>query len=71
MAFASWQLHWNSPEYRNAPVPERPERTHRRDLDAYLDHYNYDRAHNGRITQGRIPGDIIDPARKMSGESPT
>jgi transposase InsO family protein len=37
----------------------------RRDLDAYLDHYNYDRAHNGRITQGRIPGDIIDPARKM------
>ena len=36
-----------------------------RDLRAYLRLYNTDRAHNGRITQGRIPADIIDPARKM------
>ena len=27
--------------------------------------YNTDRAHNGRITKGRIPADIIDPAHKM------
>ena len=37
----------------------------KRDLAAYLDYYNTARAHNGRITQGRIPADIIDPARKM------
>jgi hypothetical protein len=37
----------------------------RRDLEHYLDTYNTDRAHTGRITQGRIPADIIDPARKM------
>jgi len=36
-----------------------------RDLAAYLNTYNYDRAHTGRITRGRIPADIIDPARKM------
>ena len=36
-----------------------------RDLQTYLHLYNTDRAHNGRITQGRIPADIIDPARKM------
>jgi len=37
----------------------------RRDLVEYLDYYNTDRAHNGRLTRGRIPIDIIDPARKM------
>jgi transposase len=37
----------------------------RRDLEHYLQTYNTDRAHTGRITQGRIPADIIDPARKM------
>lgn len=37
----------------------------RHDLDAYLHQYNYHRPHHGRITQGRIPADIIDPARKM------
>ena len=36
-----------------------------RDLATYLRLYNTDRSHNGRITQGRIPADIIDPARKM------
>lgn len=37
----------------------------RRDLAHYLWTYNYDRVHNGRLTRGRIPADIIDPARKM------
>lgn len=37
----------------------------KRDLDEYLDYYNFDRAHNGRLTKGRIPGDIVFGARKM------
>jgi transposase InsO family protein len=37
----------------------------RHDLNDYLHTYNHDRAHTGRITQGRIPKDIIDPAHKM------
>jgi transposase InsO family protein len=37
----------------------------RRDLKAYISYYNRDRTHDGRITKGRIPGDLIDPARKM------
>lgn len=36
----------------------------RRDLDEYLDEYNFDRAHNGRLTKGRVPGDIVFGARK-------
>ncbi len=34
---------------------------HRRDLAEYVRIYNTDRAHNGRLTKGRIPADIIDP----------
>jgi transposase InsO family protein len=37
-----------------------------RDLDEYLDDYNFDRAHTGRLTQGRVPGDIVYGARKTS-----
>ena len=37
----------------------------RRDLDEYLEEFNFDRAHNGRLTQGRVPGEIIYGARKM------
>jgi transposase InsO family protein len=37
-----------------------------KDLDAYLRTYNFDRAHTGRLTQGRVPGDIVFGARKMS-----
>ena len=37
----------------------------RRDLRAYMDYYNYDRAHTGRLTKGRVPANIVDPARKM------
>lgn len=36
-----------------------------RDLTDYLHTYNTDRPHHGRITKGRIPTDIIDPAHKM------
>jgi transposase InsO family protein len=35
-----------------------------RDLDEYLDYFNFDRAHNGRLTKGRLPGDIVFGARK-------
>ena len=36
------------------------------DLAEYLDEYNYDRAHTGRLTQGRVPADIVYGARKTS-----
>jgi transposase InsO family protein len=35
----------------------------RRDLDAYLSYYNYDRAHTGRYTQGATPWQVLG-ARK-------
>jgi transposase InsO family protein len=35
-----------------------------RDLDEYLHYFNTDRAHNGRLTKGRIPVDIVFGARK-------
>lgn len=31
----------------------------------HLDELNFDRAHNGRLTKGRVPGDIVFGARKM------
>jgi transposase InsO family protein len=37
----------------------------RRDLDDYLRYYNFERAHTGRLTQGRVPADIVYGARKM------
>src|SRR4029077_11956513 len=37
----------------------------RRDLDEYLAYYNFDRAHTGRHTQGRVPAEIVYGARKM------
>jgi transposase InsO family protein len=37
-----------------------------KDLDQYLIDYNYDRAHTGRLTQGRVPADIVYGARKTS-----
>ncbi len=35
-----------------------------RDLDDYLHYYNTDRAHTGRLTDGRVPADIVFGARK-------
>ncbi len=37
----------------------------RRELDTYLHFYNHDRVHHGRLTQGRIPADIVYRAHKM------
>lgn len=39
--------------------------TLKRDLDEYLDFYNHDRVHHGRLTQGQIPADIVYGANKM------
>ncbi len=36
-----------------------------RDLEEFLDYYNTDRAHTGRLTEGRIPADIVFGAHKM------
>jgi transposase InsO family protein len=36
-----------------------------RDLKQYLGYYNFDRAHTGRLTRGRVPGEIVYGARKM------
>jgi transposase InsO family protein len=35
-----------------------------RDLDEYLTAFNFDRAHTGHLTQGRVPADIVYDARK-------
>jgi transposase InsO family protein len=37
----------------------------KRDLAHYLDDYNYRRVHNGRLTRGRIPADIVYGAPKV------
>ena len=37
----------------------------KRDLERYLDDYNFDRPHHGRLTRGRIPGEIVYGARKV------
>ncbi|TMC67458.1 MAG: transposase family protein [Chloroflexi bacterium] len=37
----------------------------KRDLAQYLDDYNFHRVHNGRLTRGRIPAEIVYGARKV------
>lgn len=37
----------------------------KRELERYLADYNFDRVHHGRLTNGRIPADIVYGARKM------
>jgi transposase InsO family protein len=37
----------------------------KRELERYLTDYNNDRVHHGRLTNGRIPADIVYGARKM------
>jgi transposase InsO family protein len=37
----------------------------KRDLAQYIRDYNFDRPHHGRLTQGRIPADIVYGARKV------
>jgi transposase InsO family protein len=36
-----------------------------RDLADYIDEYNFHRVHNGRLTRGRIPADIVYGAHKV------
>lgn len=38
----------------------------RRDLEGYLRHYDYDRAHTGRWTQGRTPATVLGKAKTWS-----
>ena len=35
----------------------------RRELERYLELYNYDRTHNGRLTKGRIPAEVLGAAK--------
>jgi transposase InsO family protein len=35
----------------------------RRELERYLEHYNFDRTHNGRLTKGRIPAEVLGAAK--------
>ena len=37
----------------------------KRDLDAYLSYYNFERAHTGRRNAGRPPAELVYGARKM------
>ena len=37
----------------------------KRDLEAYLSYYNYERAHTGRRNLGRPPVELVYGARKM------
>lgn len=37
----------------------------KRDLDRYVDYYDYERAHTGRLTRGRIPAEIVYGAHKV------
>jgi transposase InsO family protein len=52
------------PAFARSLVPKSSALKH--DLDDYLIDYNYDRAHTGRLTQGRVPADIVYGARKTS-----
>ena len=37
----------------------------RRDLEEYLRFYNFNRIHQGRLTAGQIPANIVYGAREM------
>jgi transposase InsO family protein len=37
----------------------------KRDLDRYLAYYDFERAHTGRLTRGRVPAEIVYGARKV------
>lgn len=52
------------PAFARSLVPKMTALAH--DLDDYLLDYNFDRAHTGRLTQGRVPADIVFGARKTS-----
>jgi transposase InsO family protein len=52
------------PSFARSLIPKSSALQH--DLDEYLIEYNYDRAHTGRLTHGRVPADIVHGARKTS-----
>jgi transposase InsO family protein len=52
------------PAFARSLVPKTTALT--RDLNQYLIDYNTDRAHTGRLTQGRVPADIVYGARKTT-----
>lgn len=37
----------------------------KRQLDSDLRYYNHERAHTDRLTRGRVPAELVYPARKM------
>lgn len=37
----------------------------RRQLASFVDYYNHERCHTGRVTAGRVPADLVYGARKM------
>ena len=51
------------PSFARSLVPKLTALT--RDLTRYLRYYNFDRAHTGRLTEGRVPGDVVYGARKL------
>jgi transposase InsO family protein len=52
------------PAFARSLIPNSSALQH--DLNEYLIDYNYDRAHTGRLTQGRVPADIVYGARKTT-----
>jgi transposase InsO family protein len=52
------------PAFARSLVPKMTALSH--DLREYLRDYNTDRAHTGRLTQGRVPADIVYGARKTT-----
>ena len=50
------------PAFSRSLVPKLTALEH--DLDDYLRTYNFDRAHTGRLTKGRVPADVVYGARK-------
>jgi transposase InsO family protein len=52
------------PAFARSLIPKSSALQH--DLNEYLIDYNYDRAHTGRLTQGRVPADIVYGARKTT-----
>ena len=47
------------------PLPGTEADALERDLIDYLAYYNTDRAHTGRLTRGRVPGELVYRAHKM------
>jgi hypothetical protein len=50
------------PAFARALAPESTALS--QDLEQYLSTYNFDRAHTGRLTRGRVPGEIVYGAPK-------